>query len=116
LAPLSDLQEDLAPERVAELAGRGEIRLVDVRETYEWEEGRIAGARHVEMDQLTAEAGSLSGDPPVVFYCRTGARSGVAAQAFRASGLDAYNLAGGLVAWVERGLPLEPEDGQVAIH
>jgi rhodanese-related sulfurtransferase len=113
---LADLQEDLTPEQVSELAGRGEIRLVDVRENYEWDEGRIGGARHVEMDQLTAEAESLSGDPPVVFYCRTGARSGVAAQAFRASGLVAYNLAGGLVAWVERGLPLEPEDGKVAVH
>ena len=111
-----ELPEDIGPEQAAELAGRGEIRLVDVRENYEWDEGRIAGARHVEMDQLSAEAGSLTGDPPVVFYCRTGARSGVAAQAFRASGLEAHNMAGGLVAWVERGLPLEPDDGKVAIH
>ena len=78
---------------------------MDVRETYEWDEGRIAGARHVEMDQLSAEAGSLTGDPPVVFYCRTGARSGVAAQAFRASGLDAYNLAGGLAGLGREGAP-----------
>jgi rhodanese-related sulfurtransferase len=116
MTTLADLREDLTPEQAAELAGRGDVRLVDVRETYEWDEGRIAGARHVEMDQLSEQAESLSGDPPVVFYCRTGARSAVAAQAFRASGLEAYNLAGGLVAWVERGLPLEPEDGQVAIH
>jgi rhodanese-related sulfurtransferase len=113
---LADIQEDLTPEQASELAGRGEIRLVDVRETYEWDEGRIAGARHVEMDQLTEQAASLTGDPPVVFYCRTGARSDLAARAFRASGLVAYNLAGGLVAWVERGLPLEPEDGAVAAH
>jgi hydroxyacylglutathione hydrolase/adenylyltransferase/sulfurtransferase len=116
MASLHDLQEDLTPEQAAELAGRGEVRLVDVRETYEWNDGHIAGARHVEMDQLTEQAPSLTGDPPVVFYCRTGARSAVAAQAFRASGLDAYNLAGGLLSWVERGLPLEPEDGKVALH
>ena len=40
----------------------------------------------------------------------------MATQAFRASGLDAYNLAGGLLAWVEKGLPIEPEDGSVAVH
>ena len=116
MSSLADLQEDLSPEQASELAGRGEVRLVDVRETREWDEGRIAGARHVEMDRLSEEAGSLAGDPPVVFYCRSGHRSAVATQAFRASGLAAYNLAGGLLAWVERGLPLEPDDGSVAIH
>ena len=70
---LADLQEDLSPEQASELAARGEVRLVDVRETREWDEGRIAGARHVEMDRLSEEAGSLAGDPPVVFYCRSGA-------------------------------------------
>ena len=111
-----ELPDDIGPEQASDLAGRGEIRLVDVREAYEWDEGRIAGARHVEMDQLSAVAESLTGEPPVVFYCRTGARSGVAAQAFRASGLEAHNLEGGLVAWVEKGLPLDPEDGKVALH
>lgn len=116
MASLADLQQDLTPEQASELAARGEVRLVDVRETREWDAGHIAGSRHVEMDQLTEEAGSLAGDPPVVFYCRTGGRSGVAAQAFTASGLTAYNMAGGLVAWVERGLPIEPDDGSVAPH
>jgi rhodanese-related sulfurtransferase len=113
---LTHLQEDLTPEQVSELAARGEVRLVDVREVREWDEGHIERARHVEMDRLVAEAESLSGDPPVVFYCRTGSRSSVASQAFRASGVETFNLAGGLLAWAERGLPLEPEDGSVAIH
>jgi adenylyltransferase/sulfurtransferase len=116
MTSLSHLQEDLTAEQAAELAGRGEIRLVDVRETREWDEGRIAGARHVEMDRLAEEAGTLTGNPPVVFYCRTGGRSAVATQAFRASGLTAYNLAGGIVAWVERGLPIEPAGGSIAPH
>jgi rhodanese-related sulfurtransferase len=36
------------------------------------------------------------------------------AQAFRASGWDAYAIEGGLAAWVEAGQPLEPKDGEVA--
>ena len=52
----------------------------------------------------------------MVFQCRLGARSGMATQAFRAAGWDAYNMAGGILRWVERGLPLEPEDGHVAAH
>ena len=109
--------EDLAPQRVKELIGKGDIQLVDIREDYEHEAGRIAGDRHIVMDRLAAEAESLDeGDKPVVFYCRTGSRSAVAVQAFRASGREAYHLDGGISAWVEKGLPIEPEDGEVAPH
>ena len=41
-------------------------------------------------------------------------RSGMAAQAFGASGYDAYNLEGGFVAWLERDLPAEPENAVAA--
>jgi rhodanese-related sulfurtransferase len=40
----------------------------------------------------------------------------MAAQAFRASGYEAYSLTGGLLAWDEAGLPLDPPDGGVAEH
>jgi rhodanese-related sulfurtransferase len=55
-------------------------------------------------------------DRPVVFYCRVGARSGMAMQAFRASGYDAYSLTGGLVRWAAEQRPLSPEGGRVADH
>jgi rhodanese-related sulfurtransferase len=116
MSSLSELQEDIPPERVAELVREGEVQLVDVRTVEEREAGRIAGSRHIEMDRLTEEGPSLAGGRPIVFYCRVGSRSAVATQAFRASGYDAHNLEGGIVAWVERGLPLEPEDGRVADH
>jgi len=108
--------QDLTPERVAEALKEGGIQLVDIREDYEHEAGRIAGDRHIVMDRLPAEADSLDSGEPIVFYCRTGSRSAVATQAFRAAGREAFNLDGGLVAWVERGLPIEPEDGEVAAH
>jgi hydroxyacylglutathione hydrolase/adenylyltransferase/sulfurtransferase len=105
---------ELEPRRVCEL--QGDVQLVDVREPYEWAAGRIAGARHIEMARLAAEAPSLERERAIVFYCRVGARSGMAAQAFREAGYDAYNLSGGLEAWVADGLPLEPADGEVAPH
>jgi hypothetical protein len=37
-------------------------------------------------------------------------------QAFRASGFQAFNLTGGLLAWVAQGLPIVPDDGTVADH
>lgn len=113
MAPLDRLQEDLAPEEVRRLHADGEIELIDVREPHEHEAGRIQGARHVQISELTAAAAELDPERPVVFYCRVGARSALATQAFRASGYEAFNLDGGIVAWVERGLPI---DGAVADH
>jgi rhodanese-related sulfurtransferase len=99
---------EVSPERAAELVAAG-AHAVDVREGYEYEAGHIAGAKHIELNQLTAELPT-----PVVFYCRSGERSTMAAEAFEASGREAYTVAGGLLAWVEAGLPLEPENGTVA--
>ncbi len=107
---------DVAPERVRDLHESGELQLIDVREPYEWEVGRLAGARHIELERLAANAETIDRDRPVVFYCRIGARSGMAANAFRRAGYDAYSMDGGITAWDERGLPLEPADGTVADH
>ena len=104
----------LSPERVAELIERGEAQVVDVRAPAEHEAGHIAGASHLPLESLTQDAAQLDRSRPVVLYCRAGERSAVAAEAFAASGWDAQSMAGGLLAWVERGLPLEPEGGQVA--
>jgi rhodanese-related sulfurtransferase len=112
----SDPSHELPPERVKEMLDDGEIELVDVREEYEWDAGRIAGARHIELERLAGRAEELPRDRPIVFQCRLGARSAMATEAFRASGWEAYNMAGGIAAWVERGLPIEPQGGRVAEH
>ena len=103
---------ELAPDVVRELIGSG-ATLVDVREGYEWDAGRIEGALHIELNQLSERASEIDKDRPVVFYCRGGNRSAMAAEAFAQAGYDAHNLAGGIAAWAEKGFPLEPEDGEV---
>jgi len=102
----------LPPEKVSALGAQ----LVDVRNDEEWDESRIPGARHVPFDRLQAEAGKLDADRPVVFYCRAGDRSAAAADALESAGREAYSMEGGLVAWKEAGLPLEPEGAEVAAH
>jgi hydroxyacylglutathione hydrolase/adenylyltransferase/sulfurtransferase len=110
-----DAAIDVEPERAAQMLGAG-VRLIDVREPYERDAGYIAGSEHVELTHLAAAAAAIDRDSPVVFYCRMGSRSTMAAEAFRSSGYQAYNLAGGLLAWVDAGLPLEPDGGYVANH
>jgi rhodanese-related sulfurtransferase len=105
--------EDLSPNRAAELLRDG-AQGVDVREQYERDAGHIANTVHIELDQLTAAVDTLNRERPIVFYCRSGSRSALAAQAFAAAGFEAHNLDGGLKAWVKDGLPIEPADGHVA--
>ena len=114
--PFHSDEVDVAPRDVLDRHERGQIHLVDVRETYEWDAGRIANARHIELERLAGQADSIDRDKPVVFYCRLGARSGMAAQAFRTAGFDAYSMDGGITRWDAEGLPLEPQDGTVADH
>jgi rhodanese-related sulfurtransferase len=108
------MDSDYTPRQVAELQERGEIQLIDVRQPHEHEAGRIAGDRLIELGELTGQAETIDRDRPVVFYCRSGSRSAMAAQAFVGAGYDAHNMAGGLLDWDAAGLPLEPDGGSVA--
>jgi rhodanese-related sulfurtransferase len=112
--PSEDTGSEYTPRDVSELLAGGEIQLIDVRETHEHEAGRIAGDRLIELSRLSSEATSIDRDKPVVFYCRSGARSAMATQAFAEAGFDAHNMAGGLLDWDAAGLPLEPDSGYVA--
>lgn len=110
-------QIDIDPARVADWIEEDPApQVIDVRELYEREAGHIAGTRHIELNNLTAEAATVQRERPVIFYCRVGARSAMAAQAFRASGYEAYSMNGGLRRWAEEGRPLSPEGGVVADH
>ena len=108
------MDPDLSPQQVAELIRHGQLQLIDVRQDYEWDAGRIAGARRIELTELATQADTLEPDRPVVFYCRSGARSAMAAQAFAGAGFDAHNMVGGLLAWDAAGLQIEPDGGYVA--
>lgn len=107
------MAEQLSPERAAELQREG-AQIIDVREDHEHEAGHVPGDRHIVLPDLPAQAGTLDKEKPVVVYCRSGSRAEVAADALAASGYDAYNVEGGFVAWLEAGLPAEPEGGVAA--
>ncbi len=105
---------EYTPREVAALLADDAIQLIDVRQSYEHEAGSIAGDRLIELGELTEQAHTIERDRPVVFYCRSGARSGMATDAFRGAGYEAFNLSGGLLEWADAGLPLEPPGGYVA--
>ena len=109
------MSDDYTPEQVAQLLAAGDVQVIDVRTAQEHEAGRIAGTRLIELQDLAAQAGTIDRDAPVIFYCRSGARSAMATQAFSEAGFDAHNMSGGLLAWDAAGLPLDPEGGFVDV-
>ena len=108
------MASDYTPQQVSELLADDHIQLIDVRQPHKHEAGRIAGGRLIELGRLSAEAPTIDRTRPVVFYCRSGARSAMAAQAFAEAGYEAHNMTGGLLAWEASGLPLEPDGGSVS--
>ena len=115
MSPFATPDIEIDAARAAELAAAG-ATFIDVRETYEREAGFIEGSDHIELERLASKADEIDRDRPVVFYCRLGARSAMAASAFRAAGYDAYTMGGGITAWVEQGRAISPQGGYVADH
>lgn len=82
--------------------------LLDVRESWEWVTARIPGATHIPMGQIPTRLTEIPHDRPVVVYCATGQRSGAVTEALRQAGYPwVFNVAGGIVAWMNERLPVE---------
>jgi|APLak6261666879_1056058.scaffolds.fasta_scaffold00605_3 rhodanese-related sulfurtransferase len=99
---------DVSPSDV-KLPAQG-FRIVDVREPAEFtgELGHLSGATLVPLATVTAQAISWNKDEPVLLVCRSGGRSGNAAQALTRMGFSkVMNLVGGMMAWNAAGLPTE---------
>jgi rhodanese-related sulfurtransferase len=100
---------EIDPTAAAARATQGAVLLLDVREAEEWTAGHAQGALHVPLGRLDPAA--VPTDRPIVAVCRSGARSGKAAELLAAAGVEAANLVGGMKAWADAGLPVVRADG-----
>jgi hydroxyacylglutathione hydrolase len=105
-ARLSTVPQMSAQELVARQRAN-DVAVLDVRNEAEWQQGHIPGALHVPLGYLTDRLSEIPSDTPVVIHCQAGARSAIAASVLhRAGWARVINLAGGLDAWTEAGLPV----------
>jgi rhodanese-related sulfurtransferase len=81
----------------------GGALVVDVRERGEYAQVHIPGAVLIPMGQLAGRLGELDRASSVYVVCATGNRSLAMTDLLRASGFDAYSVAGGTQAWVSSG-------------
>ena len=99
---------DVSPADTA-AAGRT-VRLVDVREPHEYtgELGHVPGSELVPLASVAASAQAWDRGRDLILICRSGARSGRAAEALVAAGFArVMNMAGGMLAYNAAGLPVE---------
>jgi adenylyltransferase/sulfurtransferase len=74
--------------------------LIDVREPYELEICRVAGADHIPMRQIPGRLDDLPKDKRLLILCHTGGRSLRVTEFLRDHGFSAVsNVAGGIDAW-----------------
>lgn len=101
---------EIDPEWVAE--HRGEVTLLDVRTDAELngELGAIEGAVHIPLDQLRDRLAEVPRDKPVVCLCRSGRRSAMATMILQRAGVEAANVAGGMLRWRDLNLPLKVDE------
>ncbi|MCP5396298.1 MAG: rhodanese-like domain-containing protein [Sphingomonadaceae bacterium] len=95
---------------VADLSAQldaGSVTLIDVRTPEEFAAGHIAGATNIPLDSFDPAALPREDGKQVVLYCRSGNRSGQAAEKLAAHDGSATHLAGGIVAWEGTGKPVE---------
>ncbi len=103
--------QDIQPDELNALlqSGNGDQPLVvDVREPWEYEQGHIPGALLMPLGDLGQSVEDLDPQQPVAVVCATGSRSQSAAALFGQKGFETvYNVVGGTMRWMQRGLPLE---------
>ena len=99
----------VSPMQATLLLNREDALMIDVRETAEWASGHIPNARHIALGQLDKQLSEIEKykTRPLIVSCQTGNRSSTACGKLKKLGFEkVFNLAGGVAAWREAGLPM----------
>jgi len=101
---------DISVEELRALqSGDGEFVLLDVRELHEVEHVNLGGL-HIPLGELPSRMVELDRGAHIVVHCKLGGRSAKAVALLREAGFgNAWNLNGGIIAWIERVDPSLPK-------
>jgi len=106
----SNVKEIDAPELARWIDDEGKaFRMIDVREPMELMQGTIPGAEAIPLSVLGNRLHEVDKELPVVFICRSGARSGQVCAYLAQNGYsNIYNLRGGVIGWAQSGFGFQP--------
>lgn len=100
--------KEITATQLAELLGKGEALVVDVREVNEFADGHIPGAVNMPLSTFQASKLPKAEGKTIILNCLGGKRSGMALDkcSVAQEAVDTH-LAGGFGAWASAGLPVE---------
>jgi len=87
-----------------------DVLILDVRTPGEFGEGHVPNAVNIPHNELASRLSELnsSSDRPIVLYCKSGRRAGMAAELLQGAGYtDLHHLTGDMNAWMTAGLATE---------
>jgi glyoxylase-like metal-dependent hydrolase (beta-lactamase superfamily II)/rhodanese-related sulfurtransferase len=103
--PLEQIPQ-ITVEELAQVAAAGEVDVIDVRRTLEWQQGHVPRARHKPLNRLINALDDLEPNRPTAVYCKGGYRSAIGASLLQRTGWrDVMNVIGGFDAWLACDLP-----------
>jgi hydroxyacylglutathione hydrolase len=107
---------EVAPEQLEELMRLDAVELVDVRNSSEWEAGRVPGARNFPLGRLAEQLDRIPRGRPLVVHCESGGRAAVAIGMLQANGFDdVRHLTGDFSGWKRSGRRVEQADALIAV-
>lgn len=83
------------------------VRVLDVREDWEYRSGHLPGAVHIPVKKLPDRVARLRRDKPYAVICQSGSRSRGATAFLVDQGFEgAVSVRGGTGAWARSGRPI----------
>ncbi len=116
-APISSYPRVSHVELAATLAANPDLPMLDLRRNSEWDDGYVAGAKHVPLHELRGRvdevvAWAATADGPIWLYCGSGFRASVGASLLEAAGVDLVHVDDDFPNAAKAGLPItKPEHG-----
>jgi rhodanese-related sulfurtransferase len=99
---------EITVEELDELCRDRAVRVIDVREEWEFKRGHLAGSIHVPAKELPARAAKLPRGVRYAVICQSGSRSRGATDFLVAQGFEGtVSVHGGIGAWARSGRSLE---------
>jgi molybdopterin/thiamine biosynthesis adenylyltransferase/rhodanese-related sulfurtransferase/molybdopterin converting factor small subunit len=97
-------------ELKARLDRGDKLTIVDVREPNELQINRIPGSVHIPLGDIPKRYNELDPDAELIMQCKSGVRSGKAADFLRSVGFThVLNLKGGILDWIDKVDPTQPK-------
>jgi hydroxyacylglutathione hydrolase len=97
----------LGPANARDAIASGTVTPVDVRTPSERAQKSIAGSLFMPLSRLAEHARELPADKALLLFCAGGYRSSIAASLLESLGFAVQEMAGGITAWEQAGLPVE---------